>query len=204
MKKLSLTLLLFLPIFLNAQTNPNDPQLKLLIDSLYIIDQQVQQNAIEAYQRSGSMDTFMIYETIEHQTFERHIPIINKIYTEYGYPTNEKVGNETSSAFFTLVQHADKDILFQNKMLPIIKKLVDSKQIEGRDYAFPYDRVQINSGKEQLYGTQLDYDNNGNAIPKKLYDAKNVNKRRIAFNMETIEQYLLYTTEMHKQQNQKE
>ncbi|MFD2920002.1 DUF6624 domain-containing protein [Terrimonas rubra] len=196
-------LMFFTSISLLGQDKISNPVLKVFIDSLYSADQAVQQNAIDAYQRTGSIDTFAVYEKIQIQTFEKHIPILKKIYSDNGYPTVDKVGKESTLHFFTLIQHADKDISFQKKMLPIIKKQVDKGQISGREYAYLYDRVQINSGKEQLYGTQLEYDTEGNAIPKNLKDKQNVDQRRAAFKMETLEKYLVKATELHKQMNRK-
>ena len=179
------------------------PQFKNIIDSLYKIDQQVQQDAKNAYQRSGSMDTFQVYEKIELQTFARHSQFIKPLLKKYGYPTYEKVGKESSGNFFSLVQHSEADVKFQEKMLPLIKLQVDKKQFKGSNYAHLYDRVQINNRRQQLYGTQVTYDTNGNAITKSLSDEKNVNKRRKEFNIKPIEEYLKQMTDMHKMNNQK-
>lgn len=191
-----------------AMQNANNPKtidtkLKSLIDSLFIVDQQVQQNMITAFQRGVSYDSIKIYENVEKQTFARHIPILKNIINKYGYPTSEKVGSESASNFFILVQHADTDVKFQEAMLADIEKQVDNKQLNGKEYAYLYDRVQINSGKPQFYGTQLNYDANGNAVPKNLKDEKAVNQRRKDLGMETIESYLERATEIHKKQNQK-
>ena len=194
--------ILFLCGSLLAQTNPKNAKLKALIDSLYKVDQKCQTDAVEAYQRSGSIDSFKVYEIIEHKTFVRHIPILKTIVSKYGYPSFEKVGEESSSYFFTLIQHSDADIEFQSKMLKILRKQVANKQVKGSDYAMLYDRVQINNGKEQLYGTQVDYDAAGNVFPKNLKDKENVNKRRMEFGMNTLEEYLQMMTELHKKQNQ--
>jgi len=195
--------ILFFSHPLLAQIKIDSTNLKALIDSLYQVDQQCQTDAVEAYQRSGSIDSFKVYEIIEHQTFARHIPILKEIITKYGYPTFEKVGKETSSYFFTLIQHSDTDIEFQSKMLALVKKQVTNKQVKGSDYAMLYDRVQINNGKEQLYGTQVDYDGAGNVFPKRLKDKENVNKRRSEFGLTTLEEYLQIMTELHKKQNQR-
>ena len=157
---------------------------------------------MEAYQRSGSIDSFKFYEIIEHQTFLRHIPVLKTIVSKYGYPTFEKAGSESSSYFFTLIQHSDADIEFQSRMLAILRKQVAKKQVKGSDYAMLYDRVQINNGKEQLYGTQVDYDSTGNVFPKNLKDKENVNKRRAEFGLTSLEDYLKMMAELHKKQNQ--
>ena len=205
MHKFILTIFISLTVFNSAksQETVKFPKLKLFIDSLYQVDQQVQQDFLDAFQRGATMDSIKFYEDLKTKTFIRHTPIIKKIIKEYGYPTVDKVGTESSSNFFPLIQHSDNDINFQSKMLPLIKKQVDKKLIEGWEYAYLYDRKKINIGKEQLYGTQLTYDNDGNAIPKKLKDKENVNKRRQELGMGTLEKYLANATETHKKMNQK-
>ena len=186
-----------------SQETFENPKLKSLIDSLYQIDQKVQQDFIDAFQRGASMDSIKIYEDLKKKAFIRHIPIIKKIVNEHGYPTVDKVGKESSINFFPLIQHSDNDIDFQSNMLPLIKNQVVKKLVSGWEYAYLYDRIKINTGKEQLYGTQLNYDNQNNAIPQKIKDKENVNKRRQALGMESLEEYLAKATAMHKKMNEK-
>ncbi|MGI8584702.1 MAG: DUF6624 domain-containing protein, partial [Chitinophagaceae bacterium] len=150
-----------------------------------------------------SFDSIKIYENIERQTFARHIPILKSIVNKNGYPTGDKVGVESASHFFVLVQHSDIDVKFQEKMLADIKKQVDNKQLIGKEYAYLYDRVQINSGRPQLYGTQVDYGSDGNAFAKNLKNKADVNNRRRQLNMETLEDYLTKVTEMHNKMNKR-
>lgn len=203
MKRLVLTVFVVLTVCLTstAQKSKLNIKYKSLIDSLFIVDQQVQQDFIEVLLHHSSTDSIKLFEERKEQTFIRHTPILKDIYKKIGYPTFKKVGKETSSKFFTLIQHCDKDVSFQSQMLVIIKKQVAKKQVQGSDYAFLYDRVQLNSGKQQLYGTQVDYDQNNNAFPKNLKDNENVNKNRAALGMDTLESYLKMVTEMHKRQN---
>jgi hypothetical protein len=178
-------------------------KLKIFIDSLLTVDQVVQYNIVEASQRNVSSDSLKILFEIKEKTFARHIPILKAIFKNNGYPTFEKVGKESSNNFFILVQHADADVKFQEQMLPLIKMQVDKKQVKGSNYAYLYDRVQINNGKQQLYGTQLDYDNEGNAFSKNLKDKETVNARRSEFGMTPLEDYLAKATALHKKQNEK-
>jgi len=61
-----------------------------------------------------------------------------------------------------------------------------------RDYFFGLltDRVEINSGEKQIYGTLVRYNSLGQAYPKPLFDSVNVNKRRGEIGLEPLEQYL--------------
>ncbi len=181
----------------------SNPKLKLLIDSLLTVDQVVQDNIVEASQRNAPSDSMKMLFEIKQKIFARHIPILKAIFKTNGYPTFEKVGKESSNNFFILVQHSDVDVKFQEKMLPLIKIQVDKKQVKGGNYAFLYDRVQINNGRQQLYGTQLGYDNEGNAFSKNLKDKETVNARRSEFGMTPLEDYLSKATALHKRQNEK-
>lgn len=205
MNKKLLTFLFALTVstLIFGQETISKPLLKNLIDSLFAVDQQVQMDFIEVLQKSAPSDTINFYNERKKETYKRHIPILKSIFSKNGYPTFEKVGKETSSFFFTLIQHSDIDVNFQSKMLKSIKKQVANNQVKGSDYAFLYDRVQRNFKKPQLYGTQLTYDNDGNAIPLELKDKETVNIRRAELGMETLEEYLKKATEVHKQQNKK-
>lgn len=75
--------------------------------------------------------------------------------------------------------------------------------MKGSDYAFLYDRVQLNKGKQQLYGTQVGYDENGKAYSKNLKDKKSVDRKRAMLGMGTLESYLKMMTEVHEKQNQR-
>ena len=64
--------------------------------------------------------------------------------------------------------------------------------------------VQRNTGKKQLYGTQLSFDGKGNLfdstnkiiVPEDLVDPENVDKRRKKMGLEPLEQY--YETALKK------
>jgi hypothetical protein len=167
------------------------------IDSLYIIDQNVQTDIQEALENKVPFDSIQKLQTIEKGVFDRHIPIIKKIVADNGYPTIKKAGTDASHHFFTLIQHSDSDPTFQSSLLPLLKKLSGKGEVQKKDYAFLYDRVQRNTGKKQLYGTQLSFDSKGNLfdstnkiiIPQDLVDPANVDKRRKEMGLEPLEQY---------------
>ena len=53
-----------------------------------------------------------------------------------------------------MVQHADHDPEFQKRVLNLRRAEVEANNTDARDYAYLTDRVQINTGEEQIYGTQ--------------------------------------------------
>lgn len=181
------------------------PDIELVeqINSRYKIDQAVQTNIVSSFQNGASKEKIDELVKIQTETFKNHIPLLKRMIKNYGFPSFKLVGREASNQFFTMVQHADSDIEFQKSFLKKAKKFVRKKQFDARNFAYLTDRVNLNSGKPQIYGTQATYDENGQAVPKNLKDAENVNKRRATVGLETIEVYLQKLNELHKKQNTK-
>lgn len=103
-----------------------------------------------------------------------------------------------------MIQHADSDLEFQEKMLKIIKEEAKNGNVDADDFAHLMDRVQLAKQKPQVYGTRLDYNtDSGQAFPEKLIDSVNVNERRENLGLESIEEYLNKSTKLHFQMNKK-
>ncbi|MEP0987930.1 DUF6624 domain-containing protein [Ekhidna sp.] len=84
---------------------------------------------------------------------------MREIISKYGWPTYDLVGKESSNAAWLIIQHADKNPLFQAKCLILLKAAVDNGQSNPRNYAYLYDRVQVSKGEKQLYATQSSTNN---------------------------------------------
>ncbi|TGE05412.1 DUF6624 domain-containing protein [Hymenobacter fodinae] len=84
-------------------------------------------------------------------------------------------------------------------MLPEVRK----HNANPTNYAYLTDRVAINSGQPEEYGTQVVYEGAGlgKAVPKSLRDPQNVDKRRAAIGMEPLQSYLNMMTNMHEEMN---
>lgn len=185
-----------------AQT-PKNPQLAAEITRLFELDQRVQNDVVAAYQSGVAKDRIDELFKIKDRILKSNIPLLKAIIKQHGFPTYDLVGKQAAGYFLTLVQHADADVAFQKACLKHIEKLVKRKQFNGANFAFLTDRVNLNSGKPQVFGTQVTYDKDDKAVPKTLLDPKNVNKRRSSVGMETIEDYLTKVNELHQQQNKK-
>lgn len=76
-----------------------------------------------------------------------HNQIIWRIIEQYGYPTKKMVGEKAMKAFWLLVQHQDYDVELQ-------KQCLKNCDFDAEAAQHLTDRVLINSGEEQIYGTQ--------------------------------------------------
>ncbi len=118
----------------------------------------------------------------------RNTDQLRKIVEEIGWPIFSKVGEEASGSAWLLIQHADHDVVFQEKCLKLMKK-APKKQIQIQNIAYLEDRVRINQEKPQIYGTQFELVGENDCKPKNLEDPKNVDKRRKSMGLNTIEEY---------------
>lgn len=71
-----------------------------------------------------------------------------------GWFTVSKYGADADMAAWLLVQHADRDVAFQADVLRILEPFVATRETAQTNYAYLYDRVAVNGGRPQRYGTQ--------------------------------------------------
>lgn len=142
------------------------------------------------------------WEKFKDSVFKAHEKRVVEIFDKYGFVGIDVAGEEGSQNFWLLVQHSDQNPLFQQKVLEKMEIEVKKNNANSYNYALLVDRVNINTGKKQIYGTQVSYNlENGQAIVKNLEDSLNVNKRRKAIGLEPIEKYLNQMTIMHYDMN---
>jgi hypothetical protein len=121
---------------------------------------------------------------------------------KYGFIGFDLAGENGSNNFWLIIQHSDHNPEFQKEVLVEMKKEVDKQNASSTNYGLLVDRVNLNTGKAQIYGTQVTYNmNNAQAYPKKLTDSINVNERRKSIGLEPIEEYLNGMSEMHFEMN---
>lgn len=146
---------------------------------------------------------FKEYSEAEWKAYKDSVFTTNKVFLEkvlnqYGYPGYDLVGQEGENDYWVMVQHCDFDPAFQARVLEKLKQQVEIENADGRNFGLLTDRVNLNTGKKQIYGTQVSYvPETGQAIPKPLNDSLNVNARRKSVGLEPIEEYLNNMTESH-------
>nr|WP_185739487.1 DUF6624 domain-containing protein [Gramella sp. Hel_I_59] len=84
-----------------------------------------------------------------------------------------------------------------------MKVEVEKGNADANSYGLLVDRVRLNSGKKQLYGTQVDYNwKICQAYPKELKDSSSVNERREKIGLKPLEEYLNEMSELHYKMNE--
>ncbi|RZM05326.1 MAG: hypothetical protein EOO88_55030 [Pedobacter sp.] len=144
------------------------------------------------------------WDAFKDSTFTTHRKRINKLFTKYGFLGYKQVGKEGSQNFWLMVQHSDADPSFQKKILAAMDRAVKKKDANPAQFAYLTDRVAVNAGEQQVFGTQVTYEVNttGRAIPKiGLIDSVNVDVRRKEYELGPLKDYLNMMTESHYEMN---
>lgn len=110
------------------------------------------------------------------------------VVSKHGWPGKSLVGGQGASDAWLLVQHADQDREFQRQCLNRMQALPKG-EVDPRDVAYLTDRLLVGTGKKQIYGTQLIYQN-GKLVPQPIENADEVDDRRKAAGLEPLNEYL--------------
>ena len=121
-----------------------------------------------------------------------------EIFENIGFPGYDVVGPKGSGDFWAIVQHSDFDPEFQKLVLGAMLIEVKKQNASNRQYALLTDRVNINTGEKQIYGSQVEYNLfTGKARSLATIDPENINRRREEVGLEPIEEYLYDMTQLN-------
>lgn len=122
---------------------------------------------------------------VDKENLEKVLGIIENC----GFPTLQAVGQKGMTSTFLVIQHSTRKI--REKYLPQIKSCAEKGDLSLQEVALMEDRLLMESGEKQKYGTQItcDYENVG----CKLYpteDLKKVNERRKTMGLGSLQEYV--------------
>ena len=140
---------------------------------------QILSEVLESDQRIRKSNDFIKFAKEDHRNQELVISIIEKC----GMPTLKEVDQKQMDAIWLGLQHSTKEI--RKKYFPQVEKAVKNGDLSKGQYALMKDRMLMDEGKPQIYGSQIE---NGKLY--KLENPKTVNERRKEMGMESIEDYL--------------
>lgn len=168
-----------------AGSVPTEPRLRERLLEMARIDQQA---------RDGDWSPPMIEKMLAVDA--ANLPEIRRIVADHGgLPRARQVGADGVAAAWLLVQHADGDADFQRQVLDGIMPLVESGEVSAHDFVLLTDRVLVNAGKPQRYGSQLAAVD-GKWQPKPMEAPERVDQRRAAVGQMPLADYLCVASRM--------
>ena len=187
-----------------AQANLNRP-LAHLLDSIFIEDQRYRQQGPlveQQYGRDSEEWKTMLREM--DRSDSTNINLVRDILDKHGWLGADSVGETGNVTFFAVIQHAD--LATQQRYLPMMRAAAAKGNADGGDLAYVEDRMALDEGKRQVYGSQIGFDKDtGNYYILPLEDPDHVDERRKKVRLSPIADYvghwdIMWDVEQYKAQ----
>lgn len=120
---------------------------------------------------------------------------LKKTVAKHGWIGEARFGTSAANAAFLIVQHS-MDLPLMMAALPWIEKDVRAKKIGPQPYALLFDRLQIQLGFKQRYGTQIGQNEQGRPIVLPLEDRSRVDEFRKEIGLFPLSEYLKFFEKM--------
>lgn len=112
--------------------------------------------------------------------------LLESAIAEIGWPSRAKVGEDGAAAAFLILQHAISRPDLQRRGLALILDAIPEGQANALDAAYLSDRIATFEGQPQTFGTQFDWDANGQLSPHPVRDPAALDERRASVGMPPI------------------
>ncbi len=175
-----------------AEEKVDNKALQIELIKMYINDQAVRGNLMDNLIDKYQIDSNEITKDKGGKVVDESNRIrLNEIITSYGFPTRKLVGKDAMYGIFLMIQHSDADKEWQQSQLVNIEQAVKDGDMMGSNYAYLYDRIKVNSGQKQRYGTQFANVDPINRVVEiaETEDPENLDERRMAMGIMPIEMY---------------
>jgi hypothetical protein len=116
---------------------------------------------------------------------------LDEIITAFGWPGYKLAGTDGAEAAWKIAQHAVLAPQFQESCLALLKEAVANHQAAAWQMAMLTDRVMMNRGEPQIYGSISIGDEHGNLVLYPVVEPEQVNARREAVGLPTLEEHML-------------
>ncbi len=114
---------------------------------------------------------------------------VTALLDKYGWLPASKIGNDGNTAQFLVIQHAPLNV--QQKYLPLMREAVKNGNAQSYDLALLEDRVNLRTGKKQLYGSQMVVDTaTGKFYVRPLEDPEHVDELRAKVGLQPLADYV--------------
>lgn len=110
-----------------------------------------------------------------------------------GWPGIKEVGLRGENAAFLIAQHSDEDAVFQKSCLKLMENEMRRGNVTINFYVMLLDRYLINTGNQQIFGTQVEFNESSKKYePKELKYPNEIEFLRALFSLNRLSDYLEY------------
>jgi hypothetical protein len=150
-----------------------DEELRQELLAMRAEDARVRQELLESGELGGS------YAPRMEAVHIRNAARLRELIAEHGWPDRGIAGEDGSEAAWFIVQHAIGEPTFQREVLRRLDDCANAKGVPLWHAAYLEDRIAMNEGRPQRYGTQwMDDPIDGRVRPWNLAEPEGVNEMR--------------------------
>jgi len=111
---------------------------------------------------------------------------LSTIIEQHGWPGIPIAGEDGAAAAWLVLQHAICYPDLQRRSLPLLQEIADRGDIPAWHVAMLHDRIRCFEGRLQRYGTQFDWDDDGELSPLPLENPERVDEWRREVDLEPL------------------
>ena len=104
--------------------------------------------------------------------------LLERVFDAIGWPRRAVLGDDGAAAAFYILQHAISRPDLQRRGLSLMLEAIPDGQASALDAAYLSDRIAVMEGREQVFGTQFDWDADGLLSPAPIAEPEGVDERR--------------------------
>jgi hypothetical protein len=116
---------------------------------------------------------------------EGYCKLVAEIINKYGWLGPERIGAQNNFTLFTTIQNSSFDT--QEKYLSVMENAVKSGSLSAESYAKLVDRKALAQHQQQIFGTQVVKDKEGNFKLAPVADASKLNERRASIGLAPLQ-----------------
>lgn len=181
--------------YLSAPRPAGEPErVKLLLAHLVDVDQHTLHLGaalLDDARRLSKAQADALHEELAkvlHSVCDAHAKELEALLDRHEWIKISVFGFDADSHAWLLAQHADHRPDLQKRVLAVLERMLPLKETSGANYAYLWDRVAVNEGRPQRYGTQGSA-RDGLWTPKPLEDAAGVDALRKSVGLEPLADY---------------
>ncbi len=140
-------------------------------------------------QNGGYFSTPAIFPVLamEEENKKENIINLTQLLDQYGWPTTSEVTEYAAAGAALIINHASFEL--RVRYFPMLEEAFNKGEAQPLRYAKMKDRLLVEEGKEQLYGTQIKLENLMR-VPYPIADPTHVDQRRAKIGLGQLSPYL--------------
>ena len=151
-----------------------------------MVDDEMRARLIDAARRDRDMRArlaasgalFGGYHPEMEAVHDENAALLTRVFDDIGWPGRREYGDDGAGAAFLILQHAIGHPDLQRRGLTLLLDAIPEGQANPLDVAYLSDRISIFEGGAQTFGTQFDWDANGQLSPAAVRDPETLDERR--------------------------